>query len=161
MNCDQCGAPLRWNGQQSVITCEYCLSVRALPAAQLQDRLAPLAEAGRSDCPRCAERLTRGALDGCPVEYCLSCHGILFEGPLFGHIVRTRRADFAGADAAIKPVNPHELARNVPCPGCRRSMEVHPYYGPGNVVIDSCAACALVWLDAGEMAQIERAPGRR
>jgi Zn-finger nucleic acid-binding protein len=40
-------------------------------------------------------------------------------------------------------------------------MDVHPYYGPGSQVIDSCPHCRLVWLDAGELAAIERAPGRR
>jgi Zn-finger nucleic acid-binding protein len=39
-------------------------------------------------------------------------------------------------------------------------METHPYYGPGNVIIDSCAACDLVWLDFGELTQIVDAPGR-
>jgi Zn-finger nucleic acid-binding protein len=40
-------------------------------------------------------------------------------------------------------------------------MEVHPYYGPGNVVVDSCCHCGLVWLDAGEISMIETAPGAR
>jgi hypothetical protein len=39
-------------------------------------------------------------------------------------------------------------------------METHPYYGPGNVVIDSCLQCELIWLDFGELRQIVAAPGR-
>ena len=39
-------------------------------------------------------------------------------------------------------------------------METHPYYGPGNVIIDSCTGCDLVWLDFGELAQIADAPGK-
>jgi Zn-finger nucleic acid-binding protein len=39
-------------------------------------------------------------------------------------------------------------------------MDVHPYYGPGNIVIDSCSACDLIWLDHGELQQITDAPGR-
>ena len=38
-------------------------------------------------------------------------------------------------------------------------METHPYYGPGNVIIDSCARCEFVWLDFGELKQIADAPG--
>jgi Zn-finger nucleic acid-binding protein len=38
-------------------------------------------------------------------------------------------------------------------------METHPYYGPGNVIIDSCGECDLVWLDFGELKQISDAPG--
>ena len=30
-------------------------------------------------------------------------------------------------------------------------MSTHPYYGPGNVIIDSCETCNLVWLDFGEL----------
>ena len=39
-------------------------------------------------------------------------------------------------------------------------MDTHPYYGPGNVVIDSCDRCELVWLDFGELKQIVDAPGQ-
>ena len=39
-------------------------------------------------------------------------------------------------------------------------MATHPYYGPGNVVLDSCGACDLVWLDFGELKQIVDAPGK-
>jgi Zn-finger nucleic acid-binding protein len=39
-------------------------------------------------------------------------------------------------------------------------MNVHPYYGPGNVVIDTCSRCDLVWLDFGELQQISDAPGQ-
>jgi len=39
-------------------------------------------------------------------------------------------------------------------------MEAHPYYGPGNVIMDSCGHCDLVWLDFGELRQIVDAPGR-
>ena len=39
-------------------------------------------------------------------------------------------------------------------------MSTHPYFGPGNVVIDNCEACELVWLDFGELKQIVNAPGK-
>jgi hypothetical protein len=39
-------------------------------------------------------------------------------------------------------------------------MDVHPYFGPGNVIIDTCGTCDLVWLDFGELKQIEDAPGQ-
>jgi Zn-finger nucleic acid-binding protein len=39
-------------------------------------------------------------------------------------------------------------------------MTTHPYYGPGNVVIDNCPACAVIWLDHGELTAIRDAPGR-
>jgi Zn-finger nucleic acid-binding protein len=57
-------------------------------------------------------------------------------------------------------VNEEELERETACPRCERMMETHPYYGPGNVVIDNCPRCSLVWLDYGELAAIRDAPGR-
>jgi Zn-finger nucleic acid-binding protein len=42
---------------------------------------------------------------------------------------------------------------------CAADMSTHPYYGPGNVVIDTCDACHVVWLDFGELRQIADAPG--
>ena len=46
------------------------------------------------------------------------------------------------------------------CPRCASQLATHPYYGPGNVVIDTCAQCDVVWLDFGELKQIVDAPGR-
>jgi hypothetical protein len=39
-------------------------------------------------------------------------------------------------------------------------MATHPYYGPGNVIIDTCEPCEVVWLDFGELKQIVAAPGK-
>ena len=54
----------------------------------------------------------------------------------------------------------NELERKVRCPGCAGPMTSTPilFSGPGNVVIDSCARCELVWLDFGELRQIADAP---
>ena len=58
------------------------------------------------------------------------------------------------------PLNPDDLRRKVRCPVCKAAMVTHPYYGPGNVVLDSCESCELVWLDFGELKQIVDAPGK-
>ena len=39
-------------------------------------------------------------------------------------------------------------------------MSTHPYYGPGNIVIDTCAGCGVIWLDFGELNRVVAAPGR-
>ena len=36
-------------------------------------------------------------------------------------------------------------------------MEAHLYAGPGNVVIDSCEECCMIWLDRGEAKRIASA----
>lgn len=99
-------------------------------------------------------------MDGVKVECCEDCRGVLIEGEAFALVVRERRADFRGTSKPV-PVDAEQLKVVVDCPSCQRAMEVHPYYGPGNVVIDSCSQCGLVWLDSGEIATIEAAPGAR
>jgi Zn-finger nucleic acid-binding protein len=37
-------------------------------------------------------------------------------------------------------------------------MDAHFYAGPGNVVIDSCEDCCLIWLDRGKLMRIVHAP---
>jgi hypothetical protein len=36
-------------------------------------------------------------------------------------------------------------------------METHPYYGPGNIVVDTCSECGYLWLDHGEISRVENA----
>jgi Zn-finger nucleic acid-binding protein len=52
-----------------------------------------------------------------------------------------------------------DLQRKIACPQCRHRMETHFYAGPGNVVVDSCEDCSLIWFDRGELKHIVRAPG--
>jgi hypothetical protein len=47
--------------------------------------------------------------------------------------------------------------RTIDCPSCHRPMLSHFYGGPGNLVIDTCEACHLNWLDPGELRRIARA----
>jgi Zn-finger nucleic acid-binding protein len=125
------------------------------------DRVVPLGERLEANCPACGEALTDGMLDECRVGYCPSCRGVLLVDEDFAAVVRSRRANSSAADAPPIPLEPLELERQVDCPRCQVRMEVHPYYGPGNTVVDSCHPCRLVWLDQGEITRIERAPGRR
>jgi Zn-finger nucleic acid-binding protein len=125
------------------------------------DRLIPRGQPAVIDCPHCEQRLMLGTIDERRVLYCESCSGILVPMADFAEVVQGRRRSYRGADQTPRPLAAEQLQQQIGCPGCARTMEVHPYYGPGAVVIDSCRACRLVWLDSGELARIERAPGRR
>jgi Zn-finger nucleic acid-binding protein len=39
-------------------------------------------------------------------------------------------------------------------------MGTYQYLGPGNIVIDTCHADDLIWLDYGELEKVLDAPGR-
>ena len=56
------------------------------------------------------------------------------------------------------PPDPHALDRQIACPMCHQTMDTHPYCGPGNVILDSCEPCEVLWLDHGELRRIALAP---
>lgn len=115
----------------------------------------------RLPCPRCGGRLARSLLDeSFTVDHCERCRGLLMTRATFAEAVTRRRTNARGAPAGPVALDPRELEHHVVCPGCHSKMDVHPYYGPGNVVIDTCSTCGLVWLDHAELKQISEAPGR-
>lgn len=162
MNCRNCGAPMRPVENRDYLTCPYCGTFHFPgPLADSADRVVPLAERTDVGCPACDLPLMHGAVEGVRVLFCETCRGVLADSDSFAMIVQCRRAHHTGPPQQPRPIDPVELERQLICPACRHVMDVHPYYGPGNVVIDSCSHCQLVWLDHGEIAAIERAPGRR
>jgi Zn-finger nucleic acid-binding protein len=142
--------------------CGFCGSRRRLEvASDLADRVAWLGEPSERQCPACESQLERAAVDKTPVEGCPECHGLLFADEAFALVVRERRANYRGADVMPTPLDVNRLAGQVPCPACDRPMERHCYGGPGNQILDTCSPCGLVWLDSGELTNIEAAVGRR
>ncbi len=112
-------------------------------------------------CPLGCGEMAFGAIAGIKVVACPQCRGTLMQRDALAQLVAFLRAEYAAADIVPRPIDPEELQQHRPCPACQSPMEVHPYYGPGAVVIDSCNVCHLVWLDGAELARIESAPGRR
>lgn len=162
MNCLNCGAPLEIVDGREHFRCPYCASILFpddLPASI--DRIRSLDEPSDFACPICDAALVTAAMDGRKVLHCTACRGVLTSSDDFFQVVNQRRAERKGPLDPPRAVNREELKRNLRCPHCRRPMEVHPYYGGGSVVIDSCRTCHAIWLDYGELSVIERAPGRR
>lgn len=158
VRCENCGASMELLPGREAFTCEYCGSF-AFPKPT-SDGVVALGEEGELDCPICSTRLATASAAEVRVLYCTNCRGLLAQQEAFSAIVRLLRAQASGEPAPIRPVDRDQLDRETQCPGCGRTMETHPYYGPGNVVIDNCPSCALVWLDCGELAAIRDAPGR-
>jgi Zn-finger nucleic acid-binding protein len=112
-------------------------------------------------CPICTATLMRALLDDrATIEHCEQCRGLLMPRQAFGEAVWARRASASGPGLPPQPLDSRELKRHIACPSCDQKMDVHPYFGPGNIVIDSCSTCDLIWLDHGELKQITDAPGR-
>jgi hypothetical protein len=79
---------------------------------------------------------------------------------LFGEVVQYFRSRAQGPADRPRLLEANEMARRVLCPYCHQLMDTHPYAGPGNIVIDTCSNCEVIWLDYGEINQVVNAPGR-
>ncbi len=144
------------------MVCTSCHTVQVAPdVSQEVDRVLPLAVPLGVQCPVCDAELEASLIDETPACHCPNCRGLLLSSTQFRQVVEDRRAAYTGPDIAVTLPHPIELERKLACPRCHQSMEVHPYYGAGRAIIDSCMACQLVWIDKGELTGLERSPGRR
>lgn len=108
------------------------------------------------DCPICRVPLVSALIEEESVYYCGQCCGFLAVTDIFSAILSKHRACHTPDEKRTDPFDPAELDRPVTCPNCRQRMETHPYFGGGNVVVDTCERCSLIWLDAGKLGLIER-----
>ena len=163
IRCTHCdGTPQEVSGR-NFLQCQYCQSL-AFPSGNPLDVDRSAATDGQlgSTCPCCHDSLQTGEVDRHRALYCERCYGVLLSSESFGRVVSQRRAARMGVESVpSRPIDPVEYDRRLNCPGCHHMMDVHPYYGPGTVVIDSCGECCCVWLDHGELTRIEQAPGKR
>jgi Zn-finger nucleic acid-binding protein len=155
VNCTNCGAPLRVAGPGSYLYCRFCSSL--FFPEESQDKIDVVGVESAQRCPVCQDTLVAATAADVPVLYCRRCHGVLINQALFAPLVKYLQAQTADPSAPLKPLNRDDLQRTLQCPQCERQMETHPYYGPGNIVIDVCMPCRLVWLDGGELNAISNA----
>lgn len=159
MNCSNCGAPLKFVEGRDYFVCEFCTTFHFNKPNQ--DGVHVLESYSGAMCPRCQAPLAVATVEGKSVLHCEKCKGLLASNRSFGHIVSVRRERYGRSNASPMPFDPQELNRRIECPACQRLMDTHAYGGPGPVVVDTCPECEFIWLDHGELAKIERAPGAR
>ena len=163
MNCETChGTMIRVRNQQH-FHCQTCNQFQfATDIRTAEDGLKPSGKVTDFQCPKCQISLEVGQLrDLVDVCFCQNCRGYVIDSETLGHVITELRSSYQGADDVPSPVNPGEMDQRENCPACWEPMDAHPYYGPGNVVIDTCMHCKLVWFDHGELARIVCAPGVR
>ncbi len=144
--------------ERNYFFCEYCQTYR-LPEQSI-DGVTALEETSHLLCPVCQENLMLASVAGTRVLHCAKCRGLLTQQETFRDIVQHLRAHASGPPDTPTPINREELERRIQCPHCHKVMETHPYYGPGNIVIDTCMSCRVIWLDYGELKKVKSAPGR-
>jgi len=138
--------------------CEYCQGVY-FPEKN-DDGVRVLEEQSGHDCPVCSVPLMHAYLGKSPVIYCTKCNGMLIAMAMMEGMIDELRSSHA-ALTTPSATDKDDLKRKINCPQCHRPMDAHIYGGPGNVVIDSCEDCCLIWFDRGELMHIVHASDMR
>ena len=154
MNCPSCGAAMRTVGNRPHFHCSQCGAFHF--PEESGDGVAVVGEPVGAACPVCRLPLQSAVIEDETVCYCDRCRGFLAPMDAFGRIVARRRARHGPHENRSDPFDPAELQRVLFCPDCNGRMDAHPYCGGGAAVVDTCEECGLIWLDAGELAVIER-----
>jgi Zn-finger nucleic acid-binding protein len=135
--------------------CEYCQSVY-FPDKN-DDGVRVLDEPSGQQCPVCNTPLVHAVLAKSQIIYCTGCKGTLVPMGMLESIVEELRSEHGTVDAPTAG-DKDDLHRKINCPQCHHPMDAHFYAGPGNVVVDSCEECCLIWLDRGALTRIAHAP---
>lgn len=152
MNCKQCGAPLSVDEDQDLFHCQYCGSYD-FPNPN-QDGVALIGELSSSTCPLCEQSLVSAVVQKIRILSCPHCRGNLVAQSKMLPILRQAKPTASiGNDVPNLP-NKAELKRTAACPSCRKRMAVYQYGGPGNIIIQGCEHCQVIWLDFGELSRI-------
>ena len=146
---------MRVDPDRGIFVCDYCGGQFAPPPEA--DGVLVVAPS-KLLCSVCKTALSDGLLESFSLEYCATCHGMLIamdDLPLLIDALRVRHERPSGY---FVPRDARDADRHLACPKCGSAMDGHPYGGGGNVNIDSCENCSLVWLDQGELRRIVMAP---
>lgn len=138
--------------------CEYCRSIYFPP--ENQDGIRVLEKASDTQCPLCKTPLVYGFIDKTQTLYCQNCQGMLIDQNIFLMVINFLRAKRQQPSIMPPAVNFTELERSINCPNCGQPMSTHLYGGPGNLVVDNCIHCNLLWLDSKELERVIRSPGQ-
>ena len=146
---------MRIDRDRGLLVCGHCGSEQETPAV-----VEHLEFGGETParCPFCTTPLSQARLQGYPLRCCTSCFGMLVDMSWFTAVIDAARAYEERPLRAPLPRRQTPGDRSLSCPSCGQPMINHLYGGPGNVVIDTCEACAMNWLDAGELRRIAVAP---
>ena len=114
-------------------------------------------------CPRDGATLTNEKYEGdVVVNRCPSCSGIWLDSGELKTVQETIEHDYSAELDRIDTVGrAYEFARQealpeIDCPKCGGDLNPREYAYCSQILIDRCADCGGVWLDAGEIAALEK-----
>ncbi len=155
ITCMSCGAPLTPVANKDFFLCSYC-GAYYFPDST-QDGVKILGGPGTMVCPVCKIALVTAMVEDIHLQACPKCRGVMIPQNQLALIVRILRSTSQKIEAEL-PLNKADLDPVRYCQTCGNRMDSHPYGGGGNVVIDVCEICAVVWFDYGELKRVITAP---
>jgi Zn-finger nucleic acid-binding protein/DNA-directed RNA polymerase subunit RPC12/RpoP len=158
MNCENCGAPLKLEPERHYLFCEYCNALYF--PKESPEGLYLLGAPSQVDCPLCRKLLVLARIGHFEVLACQQCKGLLLDMVDFLSILEYLRLKYPERRRPPQTFDSKELARELHCPHCASTMETYPYGGAGNVVLDNCLKCGILWLDYDEVSRIVQTPER-
>ena len=103
-------------------------------------------------CPNCSNQLTATLYEGFNIHVCSSCKGRLLDEQKLGEIEK-KRGLYISRDQGHTDSNHYDGTRF--CPGCDTKMEKAKYGKYVPRTIDKCPQCNNIWLDEGELEDIQ------
>ena len=153
--CTSCGAPLTPVAGKDYFICHYC-GAFYFPQAS-RDGVKILGEPASRICPVCKIPLVTAAIEEIHVQACARCRGVMVNQDQLAFIINTLRLN-SNKMENILPLDRADLNQVRVCQTCGRTMDTHAYEGGGNIVIDVCARCGIIWFDYGEIKRIISSP---
>lgn len=106
----------------------------------------------KGHCPRCSAELVPGEFRGLQLDMCAQCSGILLEQVRLLSLLDAMMQELREQIDLNLPLEAvPDRGVQITCPRCHGDMEHHGYMESKWVMIDSCPACQVTWLDADEL----------
>jgi Zn-finger nucleic acid-binding protein len=146
---------MRLDLDRGMLVCNYC-GAECIPGAD--DDGVQIVGPTSKKCPVCAASLSDGLIEAHAILSCEQCHGMLIPMDTFPSLISDLRSHRERSPEFMQRRDDADATRHLHCPQCGAEMDGHPYGGGGNVNIDSCETCSVIWLDRQELRRIVVAP---
>ena len=103
------------------------------------------------DCPKCEGQLQEiDNYQRVVVDFCGSCKGIWFDAGEVADFfdLTTDIPDLDNARATLRETD-------LSCPKCNKGLREFQFAKANDLVLDICSGCHGIWLDSGEVPQLE------
>jgi len=152
--CTHCSAPLPRNS----IICDYCGVRNDIELTPNVGHTLPQSKRMCPDCLVYLESIDIGQTDRFIVEKCSRCYGLFFDVHELETLLTQSAGTFWIDHQKLYSLTQHPLHKDSviyrKCPECSKLMHRKNYMNRSGVIMDVCVEHGI-WLDAGELKQIQ------